>query len=71
MKVKRIIAIMIMLVVCIGLLTACGKSWVCDWCKTSFTGTAYYDGFDYDTTLCRDCAVSYFSGFPINGYEKK
>lgn len=44
---------------------------VCDMCHQNFLGTSYYDGRNYNTTLCAKCAAKYFNPFPISNWEKR
>lgn len=50
-------------------LSACGKSWTCDWCDKTWTGEAYYGG-DYNETLCDECAYKYWDPMPYKNYKK-
>ena len=68
-KTTKLLCLVLALITVLSL-TACGKSWVCDWCEKKFSGTAYYDGSNLNSTLCKECAVSYFAPFSIEGYKK-
>ncbi|NPV89421.1 MAG: hypothetical protein HPY50_01440 [Firmicutes bacterium] len=70
MKRKAIIILLLISIaamVCVG----CAAAHVCDKCGKTFSGTAYYDAFDYDTTWCAKCATKYYAPFPINNWAKK
>lgn len=67
---KKILGIILVLVFVISVFVGCGDKYTCDTCGKKFSGTAYYDGNDYNTTLCKDCAVKYFAPLPINNWAK-
>lgn len=46
------------------------RIWKCDECGKVFFGKAYYIDMDYDTTVCKDCAESYWYPFPYQNYRK-
>lgn len=61
-----ILLLSFIIVGCVG----CGAKHVCDDCEKTFTGTAYYDGFDRNTTMCPECATKHFAPFPIRNWAK-
>jgi len=70
-KMSQVLCLILALTISLVCLTACAKSWSCDWCNKKFSGAAYYDGSDASSTLCSECAISYFAPFSIDGYRKK
>lgn len=57
------------LAIVLCLLSGCA-SHVCDFCGKKFTGTAYYDSYEPDSTLCEDCARQYYAPLPYKSFKK-
>lgn len=55
---RRVFALLLMLILCCTLLTAC-VSTTCDSCDKSFMGKGYYGAWG-DEHLCEDCAKRYW-----------
>ena len=66
---KWLIIGLIALVIFIVCFVIPGFGWKCDDCGKTWIGSAYH-GSEYSETLCRDCAVNYWSPLPIENYKK-
>ena len=61
--------LVVIAVILVFILSAC-SSQKCDNCGKDFTGDAYYDAFNPEKTLCKDCAIAYYAPFPYKNYKK-
>lgn len=62
--------VIIILLIPIAILAASINMRTCDWCDEKFFGSGYYDAYDADSTICKECAMEYYAPFPYENYKK-
>lgn len=62
-----------MLTICVlftGFILSGCSSHTCDRCGKTFTGSAYYISNEPDSTICAECAETYYAPFPYENFKK-
>lgn len=57
-------------VVIIGTIILLTNVHTCDWCHKTYVGAQYYDVWDTNELMCKDCAMEYYMGPGYKNYKK-
>lgn len=56
--------------VIIGVIILFANIHTCDWCHKTYVGAQYYDMWDINELMCKDCALEYYMGPGYKNYKK-